>query len=52
VAALERLTLLAHGGTAGAVIEVALVLAIVLVFAAVYLRERRGRRPRDGEGQG
>ena len=35
--------LVAHGGTTGAIIETAIVLAVVLAFAWVALRERRRR---------
>ena len=34
----------AHGGTAGAVVEALLVLAVVAVFVAVWARERASRR--------
>jgi hypothetical protein len=37
----------AHGGVAGAVIEFALVLGVVAVFVAVWLRERRASRDDD-----
>jgi hypothetical protein len=40
--------LIAHGGVAGAIVEMLLVLAVVGVFVAVWLRERRaggGREP-------
>jgi hypothetical protein len=50
MAALEWVSLLAHGGTAGAVIELALVLGLVAVFLAVWLRERRASRDDDEEG--
>ena len=43
------MSLLAHGGTAGAVIELALVLGLVAVFLAVWLRERRAGRDDDEE---
>ena len=33
--------LLAHGGVGGAIVEVALTLTIVLVFFAVWRRERK-----------
>jgi hypothetical protein len=39
--------LVAHGGVAGAVIELALVLGVVAVFVAVWLRERRAGRDDD-----
>ena len=42
------MSLLAHGGVAGAVIELVLVLGVVAVFVAVWLRERRASRD-DGE---
>jgi hypothetical protein len=32
--------LIAHGGTAGAIVEALVVLAVVAVFLAVWLRER------------
>lgn len=35
---------MAHGGTAGAVVESLVVLAVVSVFVAVWLRERRAQR--------
>jgi hypothetical protein len=38
------MSLLAHGGVAGAVIELLLVLGVVAVFVAVWLRERRASR--------
>ena len=41
--------LLAHGGAAGAVIELALVLGVVAVFVAVWLRERRAGRDEDDD---
>jgi hypothetical protein len=34
---------LAHGGAGGAIIEIALTLTILLVFAAVWRRERTSR---------
>jgi hypothetical protein len=34
--------LIAHGGLAGAIVETLVVLAVVGVFVAVWLRERRG----------
>jgi hypothetical protein len=46
VAAVAELTV-AHGGVGGAVVEVLLVLAIVLVFATIWLRERRVGRDDD-----
>ena len=43
------MSLLAHGGTAGTVVELALVLGLVTVFVAVWLRERRASRDDEGE---
>ena len=42
--------LLAHGGLGGAIVEGLLVVAILAVFAAVWLRERRARKA-DPEDQ-
>ena len=42
-------TLVAHGGLGGAVVESLLVVAIALVFVAVWLRERRSRSQDDDE---
>jgi hypothetical protein len=41
--------LIAHGGVAGAIVEALVVLAIVGVFVAVWLRERL---PTEDEGAG
>ena len=41
------MSLLAHGGAAGAVIELALVLGVIGIFVAVWLRERRASRGDD-----
>ena len=49
MAAVERLSLLAHGGVGGAVVESVLVLTIAAVFLAVWLRERRSRPRADDE---
>lgn len=38
--------LLAHGGVGGAVVEIALTLTILLVFVAVWRRERKAK-PED-----
>ena len=38
------MSLLAHGGTAGAIVEFLLVAGIAVVFVAVWLRERRADR--------
>ena len=35
---------MAHGGTAGAIVESLIALAVVSVLVAVWLRERRGGR--------
>ncbi len=42
--------MVAHGGVAGAVVEALVALAVLGVFAAVWLRERRARHgePRTG----
>jgi hypothetical protein len=51
VAALERLSpLVAHGGVAGAVVEGGLALTILVLFLAVWLRERKHRSRADDEG--
>jgi hypothetical protein len=34
--------LIAHGGTAGLIGEIALALGVAVLFLAVWLRERRG----------
>jgi hypothetical protein len=47
VAPLPALT--AHGGLAGAIVETLVVLAVVGVFVAVWLRERRGGGEPDDE---
>jgi ABC-type phosphate transport system permease subunit len=39
----------AHGGTAGLVIEALLAVTVIAVFAAVWLRERRARRSHNDE---
>jgi hypothetical protein len=43
------MSILAHGGVAGAVIELALVLGVVAVFVAVWLRERRASGDDEGD---
>jgi len=43
VAALAGLTLLAHGGVGGAIVESLLVFGIVGVFVTLWLRERQAR---------
>jgi len=41
---------LAHGGVGGAIVEVLLVVTILAVFVAVWLRERRAsRNDEDGD---
>jgi hypothetical protein len=40
---------IAHGGTAGAIVEASLVLVVTGVFVAVWVRERRARATR-GDG--
>lgn len=42
-------SLVAHGGVAGAFVEATLVLGILFVFGAVWIRERRARRAGDDE---
>jgi hypothetical protein len=37
--------LVAHGGLGGALVEAVLVLGVAAVFLAVWLRERRRKRP-------
>ena len=39
--------LVAHGGVGGAIVEVLLVVTIVAIFVAVYVRERRANRADD-----
>jgi hypothetical protein len=45
--------LIAHGGVAGAIVELLVVVAVVGVFAAIWLRERgSGEEPgADGEAR-
>jgi hypothetical protein len=43
------MNLLAHGGTAGLIAEVAIGLVVVLLLGSVWLREKR-RRARAGLG--
>ena len=50
MAALERLTpLVAHGGTAGAIVEGGLAVTVAVIFLAVWLRERRARSRAEDE---
>ena len=46
---MEGGTLIAHGGTGGAIAEVLLVVSIAAIFFAVWLRERRVGRSGDDE---
>lgn len=43
------MSLVAHGGVAGAVIEFVLVAGVAAVFLAVWLRERRAGRDEEEE---
>jgi hypothetical protein len=38
--------LIAHGGTAGAIVEASLLVVVTGVFVAVWVRERRARAER------
>jgi hypothetical protein len=40
---------IAHGGVGGLIVESLVALTVVAVFAAVWLRERRAGRSRDGD---
>jgi hypothetical protein len=40
-------SIVAHGGVGGAIVETLLALSIAAIFLAVYLRERRSRKPQD-----
>jgi hypothetical protein len=42
--------LIAHGGVAGAIVESFVVFAVVSVFGAVWIRERRARREHGHHG--
>jgi hypothetical protein len=49
---LSDTALIAHGGTAGAIVEASLLVVVTGVFAAVWLRERRARgERRDGPAE-
>jgi hypothetical protein len=50
VAAVAGLALVAHGGVGGAIVESLLVVAVVSVFGAVWIRERRARREHGHDG--
>jgi hypothetical protein len=43
--------LVAHGGVGGAIVESLLVLTILAIFGAVWLRERRANRSRGDDDQ-
>jgi hypothetical protein len=43
--------LIAHGGVAGAIVETLVVLVVVGVFVAVWLRERRGGGDREPDAE-
>jgi Flp pilus assembly protein TadB len=47
VAALAGVALVGHGGVGGALVEALLVVVLLALFLAVYLRERRARRDDD-----
>ncbi|MBA2332326.1 MAG: hypothetical protein H0V94_06000 [Actinobacteria bacterium] len=47
MAPLAGLALLGHGGLGGAIVEVVLVVGLLAVFLAVYLRERGSSRDED-----
>lgn len=40
-------TILAHGGTAGALVEGGLIVGILVIFVAVWMRERGARQGRE-----
>jgi hypothetical protein len=40
----------AHGGIAGAVVELLVVLTVAAIFIAVWLRERQAGRKRPSDG--
>lgn len=42
--------MIAHGGVAGAVVEALVVVAVIGVFAAIWLRERGARRSQADDG--
>jgi uncharacterized membrane protein len=42
-------TLVAHGGVGGAIVEVLLVVGVAAFFATIWLRERRSRGDADDE---
>jgi len=45
VAALAELV--AHGGVAGAIVELSIALAVLLVLGSIWIRERKARGERD-----
>jgi hypothetical protein len=46
------MTVLAHGGIGGLVVEGLLAATVIGIFVAVWLRERRGGRSRSEDGRG
>lgn len=42
--------MIAHGGVAGAIVEALVVVAVIGVFAAIWLRERSARRSQAADG--
>ena len=45
----SEIELVAHGGVGGAFIEVGLIIGILFIFGAVWLRERRANRRGDAD---
>jgi hypothetical protein len=52
MAALAGIDLVAHGGVAGAVVELLLAVGLLALFLAVYLRERRASAEDDPDATG
>jgi hypothetical protein len=48
VAPVAELGLVAHGGVAGAIVEVLVFVAVASVIVAVWMRERRAGRSSEG----
>ena len=46
------MSVLAHGGTAGLLIEALVAVTVIAVFAAVWLRERRAGRSHSEDDPG
>ena len=46
------MTLLAHGGVGGLIVEGLLAVTVVGIFAVVWLRDRRAGRSRSEDGPG